>query len=138
LNKEKTMARSRIKLGREIKRQVPVLFPRTQAEVTPEQITHYAKHHPYAFAIYRQSDERELTRAEATGCHRRVAAITAAAKELHVYLPEPVRNEQQQSGAVDLEGQRFRVHLHVPWPTLQELAGWWDEAQVKPDDGPDS
>jgi hypothetical protein len=79
-------------------REVVSLFPQTKVRPTEEQVAEYRSHLPYAFAIDRQSDKKEMARAQATGCRRRVDAIVLAAKDRHLYLPTPVPNEEQQDG----------------------------------------
>jgi hypothetical protein len=81
-------------------RTVPVLFPQTRIDLTPEEIAFYRQAKPYPMLIDRQSDDDEMTRADATGCQRRVEAIMGVV-EKHGYdveLIRPVPNLNRKDG----------------------------------------
>lgn len=97
------MVRGKDRLLRDqVEREVPALIPMEDVKLTPEEVEIYRQikreHGDYAFAIDRQSDDKELRRPDATGQARRVAAIMAGTKAFGAWLPEPVFHERRQKG----------------------------------------
>lgn len=92
--------RKRERLGTELRREVSVLFPETEIEVSPEDVAFYRSTGEFAFAIDRQSLHKEATRKGATGMIRRVDNIVRDADYLNLHLPTPTPQPNAVEGTL--------------------------------------
>jgi hypothetical protein len=113
------MPRIRLKLPPTPEREVEVLFPEREIEVSRETIEVYRSKVPYAFAIDRQSEPKKAKQKDATGMRRRVETILAFGEDEGLYLPVPIAVKDRQEG-------------ELPYRFEEESANFWFvDGQVK-------
>lgn len=121
--------RKRERLGPNPMREVPVLFPETEIEVSPEEIDLYRQAGPFAFAIDRQSLHKEATRKGATGLTRRVDSIVRDAEFFNLYLPTPLPVPNSPEGTLPFI---FDTNFWFVDGTTQRATGYAANQNARP------